>query len=339
VGSTDYYVNISNCSAEAGGFDITKTGTGTLFYAGGFIGDFWGSSEVKACYAVSPIVVNNESTDTAGDVIAGGFFGRSQGGISYCYAAGSVSALGSSIFAGGFGGLVLNSTVSYCYAAGNVTAVVKGGVSNYIGGFLGYSNSSVSNCYALGNVFFDKPAGDATIRAGGLVGEFNGSAGVNQCFALGSVTAQRGASGAINIGGLVGNKRNRPITNSAALGTSLTATGPGTQTIGRVYGGSTGGTITNNHGYNGMRLYGSDAYGDGRPAEVTPLPTSDATGKDGKDAHGGIFRSRTFWTGATAADGSGGLGFSIANWSLTTVESLGHPVLLDGVNGRIMGGQ
>jgi hypothetical protein len=53
----------------------------------------------------------------------------------------------------------------------------------------------------------------------------------------------------------------------------------------------------------------------------------------------GIFRNRNFWKDAVVADGSGGLGFSEADWSFTTVESRCYPVLRASANGPVMGGQ
>jgi hypothetical protein len=349
VGNVYGYGNIGACSVEAGGFNITTTGNGSQLFAGGFVGDVVGGSTrintVSGCYADGPVVVNTGSA-FEGSVVAGGFVGRSYGSLSYCYATGSVSALGySTLYAGGFAGLS-NASVSYCYAAGNVSAVATGNSNTYVGGLMGSAGGSVTNCYARGNVFIDKSTGTNGIYVGGLLGESNVT--TDKCFATGSVIVQQGTSATINAGGLVGyqyitDSNSAQINNSAALGASITATSSGTRNIGRVYGRITIGSAANNHGYNDMKFYQSTTYGAGGIVPTTPTST-DAASKDGKDAHLGIFRSRTFWTGTLGfnsapvpADAENGVVAHLP-WSLTTVEGRGYPILI-GADGRIMGGQ
>jgi hypothetical protein len=126
VGRILQYANITNCAALAGGFDIEKTGAGAQFYAGGFLGDFHSSGTVSGCYSEGPVVVNTGASATGG-VIAGGFAGRINAAISYCYAKGDVSALGyGDLYAGGFAGFIQDPGVSSCYAAGSVSAVSLG---------------------------------------------------------------------------------------------------------------------------------------------------------------------------------------------------------------------
>jgi hypothetical protein len=103
------------------------------------------------------------------------------------------------------------------------------------------------------------------------------------------------------VGNIFGN-----ITNSAALGTSITATGGGTRKTGRVYGGVANndeaaqiGTASNSHGYNDMKFYESNTYGAGG---ISPTKPS-----------------------------------SIDN--TTTVEGRGYPILRGSVSGPALGGQ
>jgi hypothetical protein len=272
---------------------------------------------------------------------AGGFAGRiGYGGntvtVERCYAKGSVSALGySTQRMGGFAGYIVggsDSNVAYCYATGSVYVMSRGGLPS-VGGFAGGTRISVNNCYALGNVFVDKTSVNP-IHAGGLIGSIeNYSLTVEQCFAAGSVTAQRNLDLVINAGGLVGDNSNlKPITDSAVLGASITATGSiaANRHIGRVVGNDATGA-SNNHGYIDLMLYQSDTYGAGILTMTPTAGTSNPGGKDGQDAHLGIFRSRSFW-GTT-------LGFSETDWSFTTVEARGYPVLRVSSNGAVMGGQ
>jgi hypothetical protein len=336
IGKVFFNGSFANCSARAGSLNVEKTDTGE-FYLGGFVGDFMAGS-ISGCYTTSPVVANNGLLNTGGSVAAGGFVGRlgglSTATVTYCYATGSVSAVSYyHLYAGGFAGIDSTGSISYCYAAGNVSAINRTTASRYTyaGGFMGSKSifSSITDCYALGNVFLDSTS-SGVVCSGGFLGA--SSSPVTRCFAAGSVIAQRSVSlpGYTWAGGFVGQIGTILISNSAALGASVTLTGPGVTTanIGRVYG-TTSGTVSNNHAYNGMKLYYSATYGDPNPTATTP--TSSAGGKDGQDAHLGILRDRTFWETT--------LGFAAANWSFTTVEGRGYPVLRASASGAIMGGQ
>jgi len=330
---------INNCSVISKSFDTYKypdTSDNGRYFMGGFCGDLCNTTAtIEDCYSEGSVVLNSNSNVT-GQASAGGFIGRLNGKISYCYAKGEVSAIGQGqTWVGGFMGVAEYSTVKSCYATGNVSFINKGSKAiTYAGGFAGYClfSSSLSDCYALGNVFADKPTGDGEMRIGGFAGN---TMATNHSFAKGSVTVQRQESGTINVGGFSGYASDNNVQTSAALGLSVSATGPGTINIGRVYG--TNNTGTDNYAYNGMRLYTSAVYGDGRPVELiagspetTDNPIPAAANKHGADAHLGTFRSISFWQTT--------LGFSDANWIFTTVSYYGYPIL-KGADGMPLGGQ
>jgi hypothetical protein len=200
-----------------------------------------------------------------------------------------------------------------------------------VGGFTGISfEPIIANCYALGDVFVCAVSEAGTVNGGGFAGWLYNSA--SNCFAKGNVIAQRNSAGTINAGGFAGSLRGGE--KNTALGESVTATGgdPNKRNIGRIFGDQpVTGTAANNRAYNGMRLYQSATYGDGKPEEITTLdPTPAANNKNGANANLGDFRTRSFWTN---------LGFTTANWDHVTVDSRGYPILRESENGRAMGGQ
>jgi hypothetical protein len=352
VGRTWGYVSIDGCNSRQGGFTIDKTGSDNgSYYVAGFIGDFFYSGStnanagtIKNCYSIGHVTAIAGGLFT-GAVAAGGFGGRIAAAVSHCYAQGNVSALGyAGFYASGFAGLFLSgSKAEYCYATGNVSAISQtpstaptGSISVYAGGFTGVGYE-LSNCYATGNVFADSASigsgssGD-NLYTGGFLGNLNAGTGtsntmVDRCFAAGSVTAQRSTAGTIHAGGLVGNASSRPVTNSAALGASVTATGGTTRNVGRVYGNGTD-TYSNNHANNAMVLTQNATYG--APSGTPVTQTIGHNQKDGADAHDGLFRVGTFW--------QNDLTFSPTYWSFTTTVGRRHPVLKD-EKGAVMGGQ
>jgi hypothetical protein len=351
VGLANGNVKITGCSSRAGSFSTEKAGNDNKdYYAGGFLGQFYGAGDISGCYSDNSMVTNTSNSGFTGAVVGGGFAGMIGSGetvvVTYCYALGNVSVTGStsSVYAGGFAGRFFPSaSASYCYAAGNVKAY-QGNI--WAGGFAG-DCGSLDNCYALGDVFADnRGAGVNPLQIGGLAGEVESNSTVEGCFAAGSVFAQDprspGASVAIYAGGLVGQLYHSTtlLQNSVALGASVTATGPGTvKDLGRVYGRKhTSAAPANNHAYNDMKFYQSGIYGAGGITPTTPTST-DATGADGKDAHPGITHNPAFWSGTAVANGSGGLGFSPTHWIFTRVSLDDHPILRSSPNGPAMGGQ
>lgn len=352
VGSSFTSTIFTNCFSMQSGFNIHKYGDG-FFIVGGFIGSAnitSGATRVymEHCYTEGPVVVY---TDTNVPMLsAGGFAGSLTGNISYCYAKGDVSVVGyGHTIAGGFiaqsGGALLTNT----YATGNVSVINFGttttnnlqniGTDSTIvaGGLIGLNTGNIQNSYAFGDVFADKPNGDGSVFAGGLIGVTNNI--TENCFATGNVITQRASSNsdtteniqrAIYTGALIGRKTgNTNAQNNAALGTHVTANGPGIINIGRIFGNRIDGGTISNHAFNGMQFRLSSAYGAGSVIPTIPSST-DAASNNGADAHLGTFRYRSFW-----AD----LGFSESTWDFSTVEARGYPVLRSSPNGQRMPGQ
>jgi hypothetical protein len=357
VGIAYRYADILDCSSTETQVNCYKNAAG-IFFMGGFIGNTGPDTLIQNCHGDSNIVCD---TTTSG-IYIGGFGGRLGGTTKYCYAKGVVEGTNNSaIYAGGFAGHV--NTVTNCFTGSNVkitNTTSSGNAQCYTGGFAGQSTGSISNCYALGNVYMEKTnAGiSVTTYTGGLIGQ---SSSVINCFAAGSVTVHRnnGASysstsyGDIRIGGLIGNLSSGSITNSAALGASVTATGytyaPADMGfnrlyIGRIYGTASTTTSTNNRVYADMKLYKHNTWKYAMP-DVSPLPagTDVHTGSNGADAGDSEFRRSNIWQNAapTTSDpphATHGLNFSPAVWDFSTVNYYGHPVLR-GEYGMRMGGQ
>jgi hypothetical protein len=353
IGRIFEYATVKGCSSLAGNFAFEKNGNGPCDI-GGFAGMFFNSGTLENCYSGNQMVTSySYSSYATGNYIhVGGFVGLIGAGginespvnISYCYALGAVSVTGYTVYAGGFAAYMNPSaSASYCYAAGDVYVYDKqsSALLTFVGGFAG-KGSNFKDCYALGKVFADKTVGSEALMAGAFVGNFNDMTDyslhiMEHCFAAGSVTAQRDTSGTINAGGLVGYMEflpylNEPLKNSAALGASVTATGPGTRKIGRVFGLKESGVVTQgNYANNNMMLYSDNIYAKNRPAEMTPAPTPGPDNEHGEDANTGMFHNPAFWRDT--------LGFSAENWDFSAVVSEGHPRLRASPGGPAMGGQ
>lgn len=76
---------------------------------------------------------------TTGDE-AGGFVGVNSGSIMDCYA---VENVGGTSYIGGFAGINKYDEISYCYATGKITAL-----GSYAGGVVGVNYATVTNCVA-----------------------------------------------------------------------------------------------------------------------------------------------------------------------------------------------
>jgi hypothetical protein len=328
IGKTYTGADVNDCSM-AGNFTITKTNTGNTFYIGGFVGDFY-SGTANNCYSLAPVMLDMQADQ---NLRIGGFAGRINAPISYCYAKADINVAGQGeIRAAGFSAMTVSSpnTIQYCYATGNVNVVSEGNKAIYAAGFITVINMNIENCYALGNVFVDKQ-GDGTIHAGGLVADANSGREVTHCFAVGSVTVHRnGTGGTTNAGGLVGNiDGTHKLQYSAALGASVTATGTGTRRVGRVIGNKTStGTISNNHAYNDMKLYSHNDYD---PGGLSPIALPSTPADNGASAGSGTFKSASFWQTT--------LGFPAAAWDFSAVTGRGYPRLRASPNGTVMGGQ
>ena len=181
----------------------------------------------------------------SGNVYAGGLVGYNSGDILNSYAAGDVSATGSSsAYAGGLVGYNYAGSILKSYATGNVSATSSSSYA-YAGGLVGYNTSSggITNSYAAGEV----SATAYGAYAGGLVGR-NNSGSITNSYAAGDVSAT-GSSFAY-AGGLVGYNYRGSITNSYATG-EVSATSTSTYTSAYAYAGglvgSNSGSILNSY--------------------------------------------------------------------------------------------
>ena len=134
-------------------------------------------------------VIGNVSSSKS---YVGGIVGKLQSGtVDSCSFSGVVtSSKSSSAYAGGIvGGTVNGSTIKNCFNNGTITGCA--------GGILGYGKAVIENCYNTGEI-------KGTNRAGGIVGQFNGSAATNKannCYNIGELSlsaANYAYSGAIS---------------------------------------------------------------------------------------------------------------------------------------------
>ncbi|MCL2443611.1 MAG: hypothetical protein FWD13_09150 [Treponema sp.] len=321
--------NIIGCDSLAGSFFIGKsrtTGSGQ-FFVGGFLGDFFLSGTLEACYSNNLVdIIDITAVSSGVSVSVGGFAGRTNANISYCYAFGDVSVTSYSTFCvGGFVGSGDQGSISNSYATGNVNAYsFGGGAIVYAGGFAG-TGANYNNCYALGDVFVDK-LGFGALMAGGFLGLAQAVIGdgiIQNCFSVGKLIVQRSDDGPINVGGFVGINlytNNFTLQNNAVLGVSITATGPGTKNIGRVWGIwiAASPVMQNNHAFNGMQLLTHTTTG-ATSGFTTVTPVNNANEKDGADLTVSVQHTRSFWRET--------LGFNPDHWIFGTVDTRGYPIL------------
>lgn len=143
---------------------------------------------------------------TLGGLAGSNFSG---GTITHCSATGAITDNGSDTFGSCIGGLVGNnykSTITYCSAAGTVSATSASSDSTIgLGGLAGEcsNDSTLSNCYATGAVHVTTTASPAGVYGGGLIGlKFSGT--VQDCYSSGSVTYSCSAESDYFFGGLAG---------------------------------------------------------------------------------------------------------------------------------------
>jgi hypothetical protein len=338
AGNLMFYAYLEGCSTAAAEILLEKSGPG-IMYIGGYAGQMRTGIRATECFSTSPLRGDN-GTGATGSLYAGGFCASLYGSpgsaivlvLDGCYATcpAAVSGYGA-MYIGGLAGQSLGSsttkwnTISQCYATGDVSAVSLGDTTTYafcVGGLIGEARmNAISDCYALGNVFADKQSGTGAPYVGGLVGYFGTSGSLERCFAAGTVTAQSNVTDPLIAGGLVGQSLVIGFaSNNAALGASVTATGPITKSLGRVL--TT--TGSNNYANSWMLVRTSDTY-DAYPSTGGTIISTDDTSKEGKDLGPGTQRSRSFWETT--------LGFSTDEWDFGTVVGRGHPVL-KGLSGQ-----
>jgi len=250
-------VTITNSFFEEG--NITAVNTKGAIHAGGFCGsiyeeDYWISGHVKLnshytnnC-GVMAGTVNIYVEDYGKYITAGGFTSEVIGDISNCFSRANVISRGNgntyeeggevtdyTCYTGGFAGLLATeSSITSCYATGTVRSVYYGDRNVGVGGLVGFSLGTIKNCYALGDVLAEKTIGDTfPAHAGGLVGSSSWNGKIQYCFSAGQVIAQSAKTSAFagGIGGSVDSVDDdeivgSDITNTAALGGSITVGGP-----------------------------------------------------------------------------------------------------------------
>ena len=148
-------------------------------------------------------VIENVDVDCVvegGDQQVGGMFGRiSKGTLTNCSQSGDVTGL--TAYSGGIVGIAKDVTFTGCHASGNVTHTT----SSYTraGGLIGQIDGSatIEKCYATGNVK------GINHMAGGLIGVIGHDGAIitiNECYATGNVTLKTDSGNVAHAGGLLG---------------------------------------------------------------------------------------------------------------------------------------
>ena len=177
--NNETWTPISNASAIAGAFAGTFDGNGHTIKG---LSVRASKSNQGLFGLINGATIKNlivEGKVTSSNNYIGGIVGKVQAGtIENCGFSGSVtSTKTSSAYAGGIAGGTVNlSTITGCYNTGTITG--------YAGGILGYGKAAISDCYNTGAIM-------GTTRAGGIIGQFNGSATTNtakNCYNTGELT-------------------------------------------------------------------------------------------------------------------------------------------------------
>ncbi|MDR1579989.1 MAG: hypothetical protein LBS35_06495 [Synergistaceae bacterium] len=134
------------------------------------------------CTAHMDVVSNNERAGSA----IGGFAGLTSGLLTRCAAAGAVNKTGTKGAAGGFAGDIAGGSIFACYASGGVTG--EGTVGGFAGSMeCGEGSATVENCYCLGSV----TSSEKGSRSGGFVGVMSRRGGdpvVMRCYSFGELS-------------------------------------------------------------------------------------------------------------------------------------------------------
>jgi hypothetical protein len=168
-------------------------GTGVMTVsAGGILGALTGTLEdakIETSYAAGII----HAASSASGAYAGGIAGDGACYIENCYSAAEVTAsASSSAYAGGFiGQLPVFGSIRKCYALGTVSA---DGSTIYAGGIAGRSGSAIENCAALADI-----DGGTSADVGHVIGWYGGSPATN--YAASDKAIARGTPGAMAIDG------------------------------------------------------------------------------------------------------------------------------------------
>jgi len=329
----------ANCSALVTNTFFEEGNITTRAVRGGSYGGFIGTFSSIIGYENERLMYNcgvrgglmdiTTSDDTSG---IGGFAGTGSSHFSYCFSRINIitDSQGTFIRVGGFVGDLTSYSVSNCYATGTIRSVIRESTNTvYVGGLVGYTTTgSISDSYALGNVIVDRQSGSSILHVGGLVGRLNfAGTSVTNSFSAGQVIAQSEESN-VFAGGLVGSRLG-DISNSAALGASVTAKSPHVISVGRICG-STGNAGNNNYARDNMRIEVSnnpnalsfpfwDGSGTAPSTYYRYAGTVGTTTQHGENASFSTFFNPSFWTGT--------LGFSSTHWNFNRVGQEGFPRL------------
>jgi hypothetical protein len=344
-GSGKTFFILTNNFFENGKLKLTIAGLGQS-YIGGIFGLTSGT--------INSIIINSGSyngnitlnCNSTSAIRVGGFAAYlSLGVVSNCFSIIdiNVTSIGT-IYAGGFMGQSGNVNISSCYVAGTVT-VTQNATSNSsypaVGGLVGYGGGKIDNCYFLGDVAVEKDGVAYTnisynqqYSVGGLVGFLSVGSYINNCFSKGTVSAKTNTATSTYAGGIVGYRNDGTISNTAALGTSVTVKGNGstsdTRKAGRIYGGWNTGNLPAN-GNNNYALISMSIYEGTYSSSSTRSAVSLLTNNDGLNTTDVRFKERSFWD-------LRGLGFSDDEWLFTLVGTMGYPILrtipLNGIPGQ-----
>ena len=163
-------------------------------------------------------------------------------------------------------GMIRSGTVENCYLTAGTVITSRSDV----GGVVGQNIGTVRNCYVAGRVI-------CTIEhGGGVVGDNDGT--VQNCYATGSVT---GSTSGQFIGGVVGRQHSNITRNCVALNSTVT----GSTDVGRVAGGISGGSMSNNYARNDMSV------------SFSVIPSH--TAKDGETINSGDYLDAGWWTNSS----------------------------------------
>nr|WP_321460173.1 GLUG motif-containing protein [uncultured Cohaesibacter sp.] len=190
IGDTGGGVSISNSYSDVA---ITAYSISGQAYVGGLVGQAFNTT-ISYSYALGDVAVS----DADGSVYVGGLVGAAAtvAKIDSSYAKGDVFADDAGEkYVGGFAGSIGNlSRVTNSYAWGDVSVSPTVASEGYAGGFVGLlDESSLTNVYSTGRV------SDQTLETtvlGGLVGKMNGS----QAFVLNSFFLQYSGSSLQGVG-------------------------------------------------------------------------------------------------------------------------------------------
>jgi len=324
---------ITNSFFEGG--NITVNGTTLKVEAGGFCGGLQGPHTVNNCGTLDGTITVNVG-GSFNNFNIGGFSTNLAGFYSNCFSRIDIvveRGVTAVCNVGGFTGTLSgNSTISECYATGNVSVAIESTTAAgdhgdnmfpIVGGLVGYCQGAIENSYALGNVLVSDSGNNTSCYAGGLVGVLAGGdsndGSIINCFSAGRVSAQCTPTKAAYSGGIAGYYNVGTISNTAALGASVTALG-GTTASGRI----TANAFTGDNNYALKTMSIETGASDVIDITFTSRPAvSSATGRDGQDAISSAFLTQAFWKTTLKFD----QGVGPYHWNFSRVARDGYPRL------------